>query len=194
MKPVRLVIALIVGAAIAGGGYYYYRQQRAADGHELVLYGNVDIREADLAFNDAGRIEKMLVEEGDPVVPGQLLARLDPTGSRPRSRPLRAVSARKRRCSIAFCAAAGPRRSKRRDRMSRRSRPNSRTSPGELQRLEKLALDRFAPRRNWTTPASVRRSPPTSRLPAALSLAIQGPRKEDIAKARAAATSRRRRS
>lgn len=44
---------------------------------ELRLYGNVDIRQVDLAFNAEGRIAEMAAEEGDAVVPGQVLARLD---------------------------------------------------------------------------------------------------------------------
>ena len=44
----------------------------------LVLYGNVDIREVQLAFQDGGKIASVLVEEGAAVSPGQLLAELDP--------------------------------------------------------------------------------------------------------------------
>lgn len=44
---------------------------------ELTLYGNVDIREVDMAFRVGGRIEDIPVEEGDKVSEGQLLATLD---------------------------------------------------------------------------------------------------------------------
>jgi HlyD family secretion protein len=43
---------------------------------ELVLYGNVDIREVRLAFNGSEHVGEILVEEGDRVQPGQLVARL----------------------------------------------------------------------------------------------------------------------
>ncbi len=43
----------------------------------LTLYGNVDIREVDLAFRVGGRIEDISVEEGEHVEEGALLARLD---------------------------------------------------------------------------------------------------------------------
>lgn len=46
--------------------------------NELVLYGNVDIRQVDLGFRVGGRIESLLVDEGDVVTPGMLLASLDP--------------------------------------------------------------------------------------------------------------------
>ncbi|MFZ1100116.1 MAG: efflux RND transporter periplasmic adaptor subunit [Steroidobacteraceae bacterium] len=44
---------------------------------ELVLYGNVDLRQVDLAFNDSERIAAVLVQEGDRVRRGQVLAQLD---------------------------------------------------------------------------------------------------------------------
>jgi len=44
------------------------------------LYGNVDIREVRLAFNGSEHVEEMLVDEGDQVKPGQLLARLHADG------------------------------------------------------------------------------------------------------------------
>ena len=45
--------------------------------NHLFLYGNVDIRQVDLGFRVNGRLEKMLVEEGDQVKRGDLLAVLD---------------------------------------------------------------------------------------------------------------------
>lgn len=65
---VALVLALI-------GGYLWW-QGRPADGS--VLYGNVDIRDVNLAFRVGGRVSEVLVDEGDAVQAGQLLARLDP--------------------------------------------------------------------------------------------------------------------
>lgn len=44
----------------------------------LLLYGNIDIREVQLAFQDSGKIRSVLVEEGAQVKAGELLAELDP--------------------------------------------------------------------------------------------------------------------
>lgn len=44
----------------------------------LVLHGNVDIRQVDLGFRVGGRIERVLLEEGETVTTGTKLAILDP--------------------------------------------------------------------------------------------------------------------
>lgn len=47
------------------------------DAQHIVLYGNVDIRQVSLAFETAGRIKNMTVQEGDRVKKGQVLAHLN---------------------------------------------------------------------------------------------------------------------
>ena len=44
---------------------------------DIVLYGNVDIRELELAFRQAGRIDSMAFDEGDTVSAGTVMAELD---------------------------------------------------------------------------------------------------------------------
>jgi len=44
----------------------------------LEIYGNVDIRQVQLAFHDTGRIIRLLREEGDKTEAGQLIAEMDP--------------------------------------------------------------------------------------------------------------------
>lgn len=45
----------------------------------ITIYGNIDIRQVQLAFYNEGRIGKLLVQEGDFIHAGQPLAALDPT-------------------------------------------------------------------------------------------------------------------
>jgi HlyD family secretion protein len=66
---------LLLAAAAVGAWWYYTHRQQAP--RELTLYGNVDLREVDLAFNNNERISQILVVEGDRVHRGELLARLD---------------------------------------------------------------------------------------------------------------------
>jgi membrane fusion protein YbhG len=74
-KVKRLILILLVCVSAAGVGYWAPWHQQQND-TLLRLYGNIDIREVQLAFNVSERIVKMLVQEGDVVHAGQLLAEL----------------------------------------------------------------------------------------------------------------------
>ena len=74
-KAIRF-FALLLVASIAAGGWWYAGKRSGQDENRLLLYGNVDIREIDLAFNNSEHIDQLLVQEGDRVSKGQLLARL----------------------------------------------------------------------------------------------------------------------
>jgi HlyD family secretion protein len=78
-RKIRFLLLIFILAIAATGGYFGYKewQSRQSSNGMVVLYGNVDVREVDLAFNIEGRIAEMLVEEGDAVASGQLLARLE---------------------------------------------------------------------------------------------------------------------
>jgi len=68
-------------AAAAGLAYWFTRP--APPAVALVLYGNVDLRQVNLAFNGNDRIAAVLVEEGDHVKKGEVLARLDTSRLQP---------------------------------------------------------------------------------------------------------------
>jgi HlyD family secretion protein len=72
----RLVLIALVLALAAGGGFAYWRSTRAPASHALALYGNVDLRQVDLPFNGSERIAAVLVQEGDRVTKGEVVARL----------------------------------------------------------------------------------------------------------------------
>src|SRR4051794_9579233 len=76
MKRIVRIVLLI--ALVGVGGYltWWYRE-RANTTDELVLYGNVDLRQVELAFNNSQRIAEVGVQEGDRVRRGDVLARLD---------------------------------------------------------------------------------------------------------------------
>jgi len=74
---VRLLIGLLIVTIVAGGIYWWQQSNNdAVPPDTLVLYGNVDIRESRLAFNGSEHVNEILVDEGDRVAKGQLLARL----------------------------------------------------------------------------------------------------------------------
>jgi HlyD family secretion protein len=78
-------LALVVVLLLVGGGaaaWWFKLPARFGWTHQqndhLTLYGNVDIRQVRLGFRVGGRIAEMLVDEGDAVKSGALLAHLDP--------------------------------------------------------------------------------------------------------------------
>jgi membrane fusion protein PltH len=70
-------IAAGVVLVLAAAGFLWWSARHDDDAKELALYGNVDLRQVDVAFNNSERIAAVLVQEGERVRKGQLLARLD---------------------------------------------------------------------------------------------------------------------
>lgn len=77
---IRIAVPILIAAAIAAGWWFDLPGRlgwRAAGDGPLTLYGNVDIRQAELGFRVSGRLVEMKLEEGEAVTEGQVLARLD---------------------------------------------------------------------------------------------------------------------
>lgn len=72
MKLKAVIAVSVLAIAAATGGWMYYRYESAPK--NLELYGNVDIRQVNLAFLWLERIKSILVEEGDFVKAGQPVA------------------------------------------------------------------------------------------------------------------------
>lgn len=75
-KKVFVPVVVILLALGAGGAYWWLQLKPDNGADNAVFYGNLDIREVRLAFNGSEHVGKILVEEGDRVEAGQLLARL----------------------------------------------------------------------------------------------------------------------
>lgn len=72
-KKLIAVVLVVIAVVIIGFWAWKYNNKNQKD-NVLTLYGNVDIRQVSLAFEQSGRIEKLLVQEGDKVKAGQVLA------------------------------------------------------------------------------------------------------------------------
>lgn len=72
LKVGVMVMVLAVGA----GGIWLWIRPQGEGSARTTLYGNVEIRDARLAFNEQEIVSEVLVEEGDAVSTGQVLARL----------------------------------------------------------------------------------------------------------------------
>ena len=71
-KKIVIPVALLVMVGVVAAWFFL----RTGEHHQenLTLYGNIDIRQVDLSFHDPEYIEQILVQEGARVKQGQLLA------------------------------------------------------------------------------------------------------------------------
>lgn len=87
-----VIVGLLIVAAIAVGfGLGRLGTNSDKNQNRLVLYGNVDLRQVDLAFNNSERIAEVLVQEGAMITRGQVLARLDTSRLKPQVATARAL-------------------------------------------------------------------------------------------------------
>lgn len=75
-RKARWVVLAVVVIALGGALAFWLSRDRNKD-EALRLYGNVDIREVQLAFRQPGRVMQMAFDEGDAVSAGARLAVLD---------------------------------------------------------------------------------------------------------------------
>ena len=181
---VALALILLAG----GGGAAWWRfAPPAAPATTVLAYGSIDIRQSQLAFNGNDRISRILVQEGDRVRKGQLLAELDTarlqatvdkaaadaaaarntlTRLRNGSRPEEIAQAR------AALAAA------------RATEANARVTHARFARLATTSAESLLNRDNAEQALKVATANRES-AEQALALAVEGPRWEDIAVAAA---------
>ncbi len=182
-------IPVVIGVAVAVG-LGLWLTHRHAERNAIVLYGNIDLRQVDLAFQDSERVAAVYAREGDRVQRGQVLAKLDESRLLPQLAQAEAAAAAQREVV---------------DRMHHGSRPeeiaqaranvtlaeaDARADALKYQRL--LALSKAsngrAVSRQDLDDARAAADVAQARLNVnrkALALAIAGPRREDVAQAEA---------
>ena len=73
-KRIFIILALV---AVAVAGVYTYRGANKTPENRIVVSGNIELTEVNIAFKTAGRLIERTVDEGDSVKKGQVIARLD---------------------------------------------------------------------------------------------------------------------
>jgi HlyD family secretion protein len=71
-----LMVLLLLGL-LGGGAAWYINNLQHKQETAIVLHGNIDVRQVNLAFKVPGRIVQLAVDEGDRVKAGQVLASLE---------------------------------------------------------------------------------------------------------------------
>ena len=76
MKGWKIWLLVLILAAVVFAVVYFLFFKKKND-NEVLLYGNIEIRETALSFRVSGRLKELYFEEGDYVKKGQVLARLE---------------------------------------------------------------------------------------------------------------------
>ena len=71
----KIVIIILISTIIVGVASYFSTLDKTED--EIILYGNIEIRQVTLGFQVSGKILTMSKEEGDSVSKGEVIAELD---------------------------------------------------------------------------------------------------------------------
>ncbi len=186
-KRYFVVVFVLIVAGAAGGIYLWQTRLDHESRHELVLYGNVDIRQVDLAFNARERIVSMLVEEGDQVERGQLVAVLRKERLEAATKAMEAQVGAQAQQLARLKAGSRPEEIRQAQAEYDAAKADANNAAITNRRMQALVAEDATPIQNaddararaQITAAKVRSAKET------LDLAIAGPRKEDIAAAKA---------
>jgi HlyD family secretion protein len=184
-KVIPLFVLLLL---IAGVGFWYvHRMEKREKADDIVLYGNVDIRQIQLAFHSTGRIQKLAVQEGDDVKPGDLVAEIDPV--RYEASAARAAAEVAVQNQVLARLLGGTRPEEIREAQARMKAAEAKSQDAKLvyDRTKRLFGDRTVPKQTLDDAEAAFESARADLDAArqALTLAVKGPREEDIAVARA---------
>lgn len=182
-KSLAAIAVILFGVALFLGGKALGWWGDGDSNSELKLYGNVEIREVQMGFRVGGRLAGLLVDEGDTVAAGQVLARLD---TRPLQDRLAGANAR---LAAADAGVARDVAGSRPQQVSeaRAALANAEAALIEARRLHdrrRVLLDRgFVSRAEFQT-SEAGQAAASARVDAAratLSMIAEGPRREDRA-------------
>ncbi len=184
VKP--LVILLIIAAlGVSAGWFLKVEENQSRD--TLTLYGNIDIRNAQLAFTEPERIARVMVEEGDRVKEGEVLAILHADRLRAQIRQVSAEIAAQQQVVDKLVSGARPQEIEQAKAEVAAARVQVKNAAKNMERIQKTA-DTGATSQQILDDTIARLEVERAKLRVkekALNLLLEGPRKEDIAAARA---------
>jgi HlyD family secretion protein len=181
-----LLIAAVLAIAGAAAGFWWYTS-RAGAPTELTLYGNVDLREVDLAFNGNERIAAVDVQEGDRVHKGQVLARLETSRLAPQVAQVEAQAAAQRAVVERMHNGSRPEEIQQSRANLEQAEADAANARAQYQRKNDLLVRNAGTQMDFdNAKAALDMADARVKLnKSTLDLTLAGPRKEDIAQAEA---------
>jgi len=76
-KRKRIIVLLVAVLAVSVVAFLYLQKQKEADADNLRVSGNIEVTDAELSFKLPGRVSERLISEGEFAQEGQLVARQD---------------------------------------------------------------------------------------------------------------------
>jgi HlyD family secretion protein len=189
MRRMGWIGALIIVIALIAGVVWWLTRRESGPG-ELISHGNVDLRQVQLSFNNSERIAAVLVQEGDRVRKGQLLARLDTRRLEPQVAQAEAEAAAQRQVVQRLRAGSRPEeiaQARANVESAKADAVNARQQYERIKSAAEMSAGR-AVRQQDVDSAKAALQVAEAKLAVnerALELAVIGPRKEDIAEAEA---------
>ena len=183
---IRVIILVVLVLAVVLAVRWFLQANGNQSASELRIYGNIDIRKANLAFNEQERIDQVLVEEGDRVTEGQVLARQQTNRLEAQIREIQAKIAAQQEVVKRFEAGTRPQEIEQARAEVAAARAQVKNTMKSYERIRQTseagatsqqALD------NIRAQLDVDQAQLTVKEKA-LNLALEGPRKEDVAAAR----------
>ncbi|MBW4092317.1 MAG: HlyD family efflux transporter periplasmic adaptor subunit [Proteobacteria bacterium] len=183
----RIGLLLLIVLALGAGAWFYLHRGRPAGAHTLTLYGDVDIREVQPAFNASGHVTALAVQEGAVVKKGELIATLDDTRTAAALAQAKAEMRNRQAVLAALVAGSRPQQIAQAQATMEAARVTYLNAGVTYRRVERLAT---------TSAATIQQRDDDKALydaahhryqaaNQAYLLAVAGPRQEDIAAARA---------
>src|SRR5277367_1206039 len=183
MKRIPLIVIFL--ALASGVTWWLVGRHPARQG--LVLYGDVDLRQVELAFNDSERIASVLVQEGDRVKRGQVLARLDTNRLEPEVDEAEATAGAQREAVERLRNGSRPQEIAEAQANVESAKADAINARGQYERRRTLAANSVVSQQDLEN-AKAALDVAEAKLDVnqkALDLEIAGPRQEDIAQAEA---------
>ena len=184
LRPLLLLLILVV---LVTGGCFLYQSNQPETTRDLLLYGNVDIRQIKPAFQVSGRLETLLVQEGDTVTKGTLLAQIDSVRYRAALQKAQAEEIAQQQALNALLAGSRPQEIEKAKADVKAMAAKLSDALTTKKRLQKLYARKATSRQKlddaMTTYQAYQASLESAQQ--ALNLIIAGPRQEEIAGAKA---------
>ncbi len=189
LMKVLFRVVVLTGLAGAGGAAVWYGMIRPANlpSDTLTVFGNVDVRQIELAINGSERIGRVLVEEGDLLEPGQLIAELEQERFTLSVDRAEALIQTQKQVVARLEAGTRPEEIREAEAAAEAVRAELADAESTFKRVQAL-MDKNATTQQSVDDARSKRDVAAANVrlrTASLELARAGPRKEDIAEAKA---------